>query len=179
MGEYLDSLRTNVKSKWKLLQYYFGPLGTQPIYSCRRGVEPRSILSLCSGDNKAVSGSTWLPIYISFIVCLTNGSKSSLANLMHFLSGIWSSFWSTDKQRKKSYLEAIKSGISATTGISRKNWPIQYLSAPLFTGAPKAAYFQALIDKIRKRIADCSLKGEKSSCCRQCSALFLSISYQL
>ena len=89
-------------------------------------------------------------------ILFTNGSKSSLASLMHFLSQYEAASGQLINKEKSCFLLAKKASpsrvaiVSATTGISRKNWPIQYLGTPLFTGAPKAAYFQALIEKIRK-----------------------------
>lgn len=42
--------------------------------------------------------------------------------------------------------------VTATTGIQIGKLPIQYLGVPLFAGAPKSAYFQTLLDKIKKKI---------------------------
>lgn len=42
---------------------------------------------------------------------------------------------------------------SQTTGFIRKELPIHYLGVPLFVGAQRSAYFQVLLERIRRKIS--------------------------
>lgn len=92
-------------------------------------------------------------------IIFTNGSKSSLKNWMQFIIKYESSSGQKISRDKSCFIMAKKttparaSIVSLATGFHRSTLPLQYLGAPLFKGAPKSAYFQALVDKVRKKLA--------------------------
>jgi len=92
-------------------------------------------------------------------IIFTNGSKSSLKNWMQFIIKYESSSGLKISRDKSCFIMAKKttparaSIVSLATGFHRSTLPLQYLGAPLFKGAPKSAYLQALVDKVRKKLA--------------------------
>lgn len=92
-------------------------------------------------------------------IIFTNGSKASLTNLLRFLSKYEEASGQKINRGKSGFLMYKKTHpsrvaiVSQITGFIRKELPIHYLGVPLFVGAPRSAYFQVLLERIRRKIS--------------------------
>lgn len=97
-------------------------------------------------------------LYADDVLIFTNGSTRSLNALMTLLHSYERSSGQLVSLEKSGYYLGSKaerhSGqITHITGISRKEFPFNYLGVPMFSGRPKIIYFEHLVEKIHKAIA--------------------------
>ncbi|CAI9777180.1 unnamed protein product [Fraxinus pennsylvanica] len=89
------------------------------------------------------------------IVIFTNGQKTSLNKIMRFISLYTVNSGQAINCNKSSFTtrkEAHRKVIADNTGFQYQSLPMIYLGVPLYKGHKKAALFDDLISKIKRRI---------------------------
>ena len=98
-------------------------------------------------------------LYADDTIIFTNGSKTSLINLMDFLRKYQDCSCQKINFGKSSFYVSYK--ISANrlhmiqhyTGFSRGSLSFKYLGCPIYKGISKVSYFEEIINKFKDRIA--------------------------
>lgn len=143
------------------------PLAPSLFILAQEGAKRRGLTSLLDhGLVKAYHGPRGCPaishlLFADDTIILTNGSKASLTNLLRFLSKYEEASGQKINRGKSGFLMYKNTHpsrvaiVPQTTAFIRKELPIHYLGVPLFVGAPRSAYFQVLLERIRRKIWKC------------------------
>lgn len=96
--------------------------------------------------------------YVDDVLLFTNGSGSSLRNLMTLIRDYEASSGQKINPHKSAFYVGSKAAnrvraISAITGFGQKQLPFTYLGFLIFNGKMKALYFEHIIDRLRLKLA--------------------------